>query len=311
MTVAARAGRRWDTCIGGDLSNPAGRRSVITALDEAVAEVADGSVVGLGGAVTAGHPMALVRALARRSAKDLTVVAPTGGIEVDLLIAAGCVSKVVGSYVGVEGVAAVGPVFRRAVEAGEVEMVDLDEAHCVMGLRAAGHRLPFLPWRGGVGTSFPQLNPTLVEFDDPVRGEPLLAIPAIELDVALIYAETADEHGNAQVVGTGHMDGLMGAAAERVIVQTDRIVANDVIRRQPERTWYWPETTVVHAPFGTHPYANGWMTADKEHLREFVAAGRDGGDALEDYLARHVRDVASHDDYLETIGIRRIVSLLV
>jgi glutaconate CoA-transferase subunit A len=309
MTVAAVRSRRWDVLIASRPPASPGRRSVLTPLDEAVAGIRDGAVVGLGGAVTAGHPMALVRALAHRGAKDLTIVAPTGGIEVDLLIAAGCVRKVVGCYVGIESVAAVGPVYRRAVESGAVEMYDLDEAHCVMGLRAAAHRLPFLPWRGGVGTSFPQLNPALVEFDDPVRGEPLLAVPAIELDVALIHAETADEYGNAQVVGSGHMDGLLGAAAERVIVQSDRIVPTEAIRAHPERTWYWPDTTVVHAPFGTHPYSNGSMTADERHLADFVAAVRAG--ELERYMDRHVHEPETHDDYLETVGIRRLVSLLV
>jgi glutaconate CoA-transferase subunit A len=292
-------------------SGERGRRPVVAELDEAVARIPDGAVVGIGGAVTAGHPMALVRALARRGTRDLTIVAPTGGIEVDLLIAAGCVRAVMGSYVGIEVVAGVGPVFRRAVETGEVAVIDLDEAHCVQGLRAAAQELPFLPWRGGVGTSFPQLNPALVEFTDPLRGEPLLAIPAIELDFALLYAETADRYGNAQVVGTGHMDPLLGAAAARVLLQVDRIVSNETIRAQPERTLYWRDTTVVRAPFGTHPYSNAQLAADEEHLRAFARAGREGGDALDAYLARHVRDAADHDDYLEAVGIRRLASLLV
>ena len=292
------------------MSDP-GRRSAVLALDEALAVVEDGMTVGIGGAVTAGHPMALVRGLARRGVRDLTVVAPTGGIEVDLLIAAGCVRRVVACYVGVEVVAAVGPVFRRAVEQGRVEVVDLDEAHFVMGLRAAGHRLPFLPWRGGVGTSFPQLNPTLVEFDDPVRGEPLLAVPAIELDVALVYAEVADEVGNAQPVGTAHMDGLLGSAAKRVVVQVDRVVSREEIRRNPDRTLYWPGATVVRAPFGTHPYSCGHMTADEQHLRDFVVAAKGGEDALADYLRVHVHEPDDHEGYLEQVGIRRLTSLLV
>lgn len=286
------------------------RASVVAELDDALATIPDGATVGVGGAVTAGHPMALVRGLARRGVRDLTVVAPTGGIDVDLLVAAGCVRRVVSSYVGVEGTAAVGPVYRRAVEQGDVEVVDLDEAHCVMGLRAAGQALPFLPWRGGVGTSFTELNPSLVPFDDPVRGEPLLAIPALELDVALVYAEVADEYGNTQAAGTGHMDALLGAAAGRVIVQVDRVASNDEIRRRPEQTAYWRDATVVRAPFGTHPYSNGHLTADEQHLREFIAAGREGGEALKAYLKGYVVD-RDHDDYLEAVGIRRLVSLMV
>lgn len=286
-----------------------GRAPVVAPIDDALAVVEDGAVVGIGGAVTAGHPMALVRGLIRRGVKDLTVVAPVGGIEVDLLIAAGCVSKVMGSYVGIEVVASVGPVFRRAVEREQVEVIDLDEAHCVQGLRAAGQQLPFLPWRGGVGTSFPQLNPALVEFDDPVRGQPLLAVPAIELDVALIYAETADEFGNAQVVGTGHMDALLGAAARTVVLQADRIVSNEAIRRNPVQTTYWRDTTVVRAPFGTHPYSNAWMIADDRHLRDFVRAAKE--DELDAYLRRHVHDAGDEAGYLEAIGIRRLTELMI
>jgi glutaconate CoA-transferase subunit A len=286
------------------------RHSVVAELDDAIATIPDGATVGLGGSVTTGHPMTLVRALARRGTNSLTIVAPTAGIEVDLLIACGCVAKVVSSYVGIEGVAAVGPVYRSAVQSGKVEVVDLDEAHCVIGLRAAGHRLPSMPWRGGVGTSFPQLNPSLVEYDDPVTGERVLAVPAIRLDVALLYAETADAYGNAQFSGTGFFDGLMGAASQRSILQTERIVSTDVIRWQPQRTNFWADTQVVRAPFGTHPYANGSMTADEQHLREFARAARDA-DALSEYLRRYVQDTPTHDDYLEAVGIRRIASLLV
>lgn len=288
----------------------AGRRPVVASLEDALAGIEDGAVIGLGGAVTAAHPMALVRGLARRAIHDVRIVAPTGGIDLDLLIAAGCVASVTSSYVGVEGLAGVAPVFRAAVQAGTVEVIDLDEAHCVMGLRAAGHKLPFLPWRGGVGTSFPELNPRLIAFDDPVAGQPLLAVPAIELDVALIYAEQADEFGNVQVIGTPHMDQLLANAAERVIVQVERIVSTETIRAAPERTMYWRDVTVVRAPFGTHPYSNGWLTADETHLREFLAAAREGEAGLNGYLDRYVH-TADHDGYLEAIGIRRLTSLMV
>ena len=292
------------------MSAAAQRNPVVTSADEALDGIRDGDTVGIGGAVTAGHPMALVRALAQRGLRDLRVVAPTGGIDVDLLIAAGCVREVVACYVGIEGVAAVGPVFRGAVQSGRVSIVDLDEAHCVMGLRAAGQRLPFLPWRGGVGTSFPELNPGLVEFRDPIQSQPLLAIPAIELDVALIYAEQSDPYGNVQVVGTPHMDQLLASAAERVVVQVERITSNEAIRVHPERTMFWREAAVVRAPFGTHPYSNGWMAADVAHLEEFVSAAREGEEGLAGYLSRYVQG-KDHDDYLESVGVRRLVSLMV
>jgi glutaconate CoA-transferase subunit A len=286
------------------------RAVVVEAVEEALADVGDGATVGIGGAVTAAHPMALVRELARRRPRGLTVVAPTAGLDVELLIAAGCVETLHTCYVGFEGVAAVGPLYRRAVEAGEIEVRDMDEGHCIAALRAASQRLPFMPWRGGVGTAYPELNEGIVAFADPLAGEELLAIPALPLDFALIYAELADEFGNARPLGTGNMDHLIGAAAERVIVQVDRVVSNDEIRREPERTWRWREARVVRAPFGTHPYSNAWMTADTEHLKEFAGAARDP-EALALYMERFAGPEVDHDAYLEQIGIRRVSSLLV
>ncbi|MEZ5076810.1 MAG: CoA-transferase [Solirubrobacterales bacterium] len=287
------------------------RTSVLTPLEEAVAEIPDGAAVGIGGAVTAAHPMALVRALARRGVRDLTVVAPTAGLDVEVLVAAGCVKTLVASYVGMEGVAGVAPVFRRAAEEGTIDVRDVDEAHCIAALRAAAQKLPSLPWRGGAGTSYAEVNPDLVGFEDPVSGEELIAIPALPLDFALVYAEQADEFGNAQPSGAGNMDQLLGAAAARVIVQVERIASNEEIRRDPARTWQWKDARVVRAPFGTHPYSSAGMIADVEHLEEYVAAGREGGEALAEYMRRHVGDAPDHDSYLETIGIRRIASLLV
>ena len=209
------------------MSTPvAERASVLVGLEEALADVGDGATIGIGGAVTAAHPMALVRELARRRLRGLTVVAPTAGLDVELLIAAGCVATLYTCYVGFEGVAAVGPLYRRAVESGEIEVQDMDEGHCIAALRAASQRLPFMPWRGGVGTAFPELNDGIVAFADPVAGEELLAIPALPLDFGLVYAETADEFGNARPYGSGNMDHLIGSAADRVIVQVDRVVGN-------------------------------------------------------------------------------------
>ena len=254
-----------------------GRRSVVVELEHALDGLPDGATVGVGGAVTAAHPMALVRALARCGARDLRLVAPTGGIDVDLLIAVGCVREVVGCYVGVEGLAAVSPVFRAAVQSGAVTVVDLDEAHCIMGLRAAGaqasvHALARRRRHQPAAADTRRWSSSTTRSP----GEPLLAIPAIELDVALIFAERSDPYGNVQFVGTSHMDRMMGAAAERVVVQVERVVSNEVIRRDPERTVYWRNTAVVRAPFGTHPYSSGGMIADEEHLREFLGAAREG-----------------------------------
>ena len=64
--------------------------SKLTTMEEAAALVADGSTVAVGGLLMNGAPMEFCRALARRGARDLTVVAIVAGPSVDWLVAAGC-----------------------------------------------------------------------------------------------------------------------------------------------------------------------------------------------------------------------------
>ncbi len=289
------------------------RREVVVEASDALADIGDGATIAIGGLLTNGRPMALVRELVRRRLRDLTIVAPVAALDVDLLIAAGCVRKVMSSYVGAEGIAGVAPLYRAGVERGEVEPWDADEAHFAIGLRAAGQGLPFGPWRGGVGTDLPRINPDLVEFLDPIKGEPLIAVPAIRADVALIHATAADSHGNVQFRGPTHLDPLLASAADRVVVQIEQLVTNDEIRREPMETYFWGESQVVVARGGTHPYAATNLDADVAHLESFAAVCRTAvrGDVrqLEAYLGRHCAAKMTHEDYRIVIGSQRYEEL--
>jgi len=291
------------------------RRSVV--LDESALDdwFRDGMSIALGGLATACHAMVAVRHIVRRRLKNLTVIgSAVGGLDVDLLIAAGCVRKVICPYVGAEALASIGPFYRAAAEHGEINVWECDEGQYYTGLQAAGQMLPFLPCRGGVGTSFPEINPDLKPFTDPVRGETLLAVPAIEPDVAVLHAAFADGYGNVQFVGTGYADRLLWRAATRTIVQVERIVSNEEIRKTPERTALLA-SAVLRAPYGAHPFSSpGFYLEDRAHIAELVEAGRRfarSGDRqpIEAYLTRYVDTAPTHVDYLEAVGLRRLFSL--
>ena len=115
-------------------------------------------------------------------------------------------------------------------------MFELDEAMYYAGLRAAAQRVPFNPWRSGVGTSFPEMNPAIKVFKDPINGETLLAIPAIDIDIAFLHAAVSDAYGNVQYIGHGYGDRAIYAAADATFVQVEQIVSNEEIRRDPLRT---------------------------------------------------------------------------
>jgi glutaconate CoA-transferase subunit A len=280
-------------------------------LDEVQAAkwIEDGMTVAIGQPT----PMAVVRQIIRRGLKNLTVV--DSGFSLDLLIAAECARKVVSYYAGGGFGNPVMPSFRRAAERGEVEVWECEEGILCAGLQAAAQSLPFIPWRGGVGTSIPEVNPDLRVFRDPIKGETLLAVPPIKVDVTILHAAQADAYGNVQHLGgPGWIDLFMHRAADRTIVQVEQVIANEQIRADAWKTTVPAADAIVRAPFGAHPfYSRGFYVQDTEHLKHYSDAANDaaGGDtkALTAYLDRYCRTPATHADYLEQIGIKRLIRL--
>jgi len=298
------------------MTSAAERRSVVVSEAAALDGVRDGMTIAIGGFINAAHPMAIVRQIIRSGLRDLTVVgAASSGLDVDMLIAAGCVRTLVSPYVGAEGLAPIGPAFRRAAQDGQLHLFELDEAHYYAGLRAAAQRLPFNPWRAGVGTSYPEINPRLKTFEDPLSGELLIAVPALEIDVAFLHAAVSDSYGNVQHEGSGFGDRAIHAAADRTVVQVEQIVSNERIRQNPAATSVPGADAVVRVPYGAHPFAShGYYPADEAHIREYVAAATDwlksGSRArLDEYLDRYVREPADHAGYLERVGLRQVLAL--
>ena len=285
------------------------RRERIITEAQAASWIEDGMTIALGQPA----PMAIVRQIIRRGVKNLTVV--DSGFSIDLLIAAGAVRKVVSYYAGGGFGAPVTPSFRRAAERGEVEVWECEEGILCAGLQAAAQSLPFLPWRGGVGTSLPEVNRELKLFQDPIKGETLIAVPPIAPDVAILHAGTADAYGNVQHIGgPGWIDLFMHRAADRTIVQVDQVVANEQIRADPWKTTIAAADAIVRVPYGAHPfYSRGFHAQDNEHLRVYndAATSAAAGDraALERYLERYCRRPATHAEYLEQIGVTRLLAL--
>jgi glutaconate CoA-transferase subunit A len=292
------------------------RKSVVVDELQAAALVRDGMTIAIGGFINSSHPMAIIRQIIRRGVKDLTVVgAASGGLDLDLLIAAGCVKKLVTTYMGGEHYCPVAPFFRVAAQRNEIEIFECDEGMFYCALRAAAQKLPSTPWKAGIGTSFPEINPAIKVYNDPISGEPMLAIPAIRPDLALIYAAHSDAYGNVQHIGTGFGDRALWRAAEKTVVQVERVIPNEEARKNPLATSLYGVDAVVRAPYGSHPFAApGYYLEDAEHIREYVAAGNayaKKGDRgpFEAYLDKYIRRPETHVEYLETIGIRRLLSL--
>jgi glutaconate CoA-transferase subunit A len=93
-------------------------------LAEAAGLVRDGEMVAVGGSLLQRTPAALVRELARQGRRDLELAKPSPGYDADLLAAAGCLARIRSGIVSFEQPFGMAPNFRRAVEQGEVEVVE-------------------------------------------------------------------------------------------------------------------------------------------------------------------------------------------
>jgi glutaconate CoA-transferase subunit A len=190
---------------------------------EVVAELSDGMTIGIGGWGSRRKPMALVRAILDAPLKDLTIVS-YGGPDVGLLAAAGKIRRLVFGFVSLDTIA-YDPHFQRLRQTEKLDTTELDEGMLQCGLLAASHRLPFLPIRAGFGSDVMRLNPEIRTVRDPYGGEELVAMPALQLDVALVHMNRADKHGNAQYLGPDpYFDDLYCLAAKRRYVSCEQIV---------------------------------------------------------------------------------------
>jgi len=227
--------------------------------DDAISLVEDGSTVGFSGAVLRGKPVAAARALALGGKRELELVSFTGSLEVELLLAAGALRRVVSSYVGL-GPYGLARGFSAAVADGRVEDCELSEWMLVGGLRAAVMGLPFLPTRAALGSEL-VAERGFRTVHDPYTGDELLAVPAIRPDVAFVHAWRADEEGNVQLPWPpdhlADVDLLVARAARKTVVSVEEIVTADVVAAEPERTklFGFEVDLLVEAPGGARPGA--------------------------------------------------------
>ena len=191
---------------------------------EVVAELRDGMTLGIGGWGSRRKPMALVREILRSSLTDLTVVS-YGGPDVGLLCKYGKVKKLVYGFVSLDSIP-LEPHFRQARQAGSFQAAELDEGMLQWGLRAAAYRLPFLPTRAGLGSDVMRINPDLRRVRSPYEdGEELVAMPALELDAAIVHMNRADARGNGQFLGPDlYFDDLFCLAAKRRFMSCEKLV---------------------------------------------------------------------------------------
>jgi glutaconate CoA-transferase subunit A len=275
-------------------------------IEQVVAELEDGMTIGVGGWGPRRKPMALVRAILRSELRELTIVS-YGGADVGLLCQAGKVKRLVYAFVSLDTVP-LEPLFQQARQNGTVpEVVELDEGMLQTGLRAAAQRLPFLPMRAGLGSDVLVNNAHIRTVTSPYDdAEELVAVPALELDVALVHLNRADAHGNAVYLGPDpYFDDLFCMAAGRAFVSTEKIVdtAGLTVDAPVQRLLIsrMMVAGVVETPNGAHfTTCTPDYERDETFMRHYAKAAADP----ETWRAFEQRFLSgSEDDYQDAVAV--------
>lgn len=276
--------------------------------------VPDGASVCAGTALEAQIPFAAGYEIARQRRRDLTLIGPISDVLFDLLIAAGCVSRVVAAWVGNVSVG-LGHAYRRAVERGEprrIEVEDHSNETIALALLAGALGSPYIPTRSLLGTSLLDSNPRLRRADDPFSGTPVVLVPAIVPDVTIVHVQRADALGHCHCWGPLGVTREAALAARRVIVVTEAVWPTARILSDPNLVLIpaFKVAAVVHRPWGAWPspvqgaYGRDHAAYLEYHEASRTAAGH--GAWLEDRVFG-----STWDELLARLGRDRLEQLAV
>ncbi|WP_162924829.1 CoA transferase subunit A [Rubrobacter indicoceani] len=276
----------------------------ITTLTEAVGElVKNGDEVALEG-FTHLIPTAAAHEIIRQRKRDLTLVRMTPDLIYDQMIGSGCARKLVFSWGGNPGVGSLHR-FREAVEKDYPHALEIEEhSHAGMANRyvAGASGLPFAVLRGYVGTDLPKVTRTIAPVTCPFTGERLMAVPALNPDVAIVHAQQADASGNVHLWGITGIQKEAVMSAKRAIVTVEEVVESF----EPRPFGIVLPSVVVDAvcevPKGAHPsYAHGYYNRDNAFYEAWDPVGRDR-QRFSSWMQRYVHSTKDYAEYLDLIA---------
>ena len=245
--------------------------SRVMSLSEAVAQfVQDGDTVYAAG-FTHLIPFAAGHEIIRQHKKNLALARATPDLIYDQMVAAGCARKVIFSYSGNPGVGSL-RIIREEIEAGRIEFEEYTHFGMITRVAAGAAGLPFLPMRSTGTEDLQKVNPGYRTVKCPYTGVDLVTVPALNPDVAIIHAQRADRHGNAQFWGIIGEQKEVAFASQKVILTVEEIVDESVIRSDPNRTLIPGFTVhaVCEVPYAAHPsYAQGYYDRDNTFYLEW------------------------------------------
>ncbi len=214
---------------------------------------------------------ALVYEVVRQAKKNLTVYTQSGSLDIEILVAGGCVDRLVTTYVLRAGGKTGGSAVERALQAKSLQIEDYTNYQYNARMVAGMHGFTFMQvFEGAMVTDLFKKRNFLGEdkyrvLSCPYTGKKILTVPAANPDVCLVHVQRADRLGNAQYWGALGSVGAASLASKRIIVSAEEIVDEEIVRSSPHLTLIpsYRVDAVVHIPWGAHPTdVCGYYNAD-------------------------------------------------
>jgi len=275
----------------------------LTTLSKAVADfVEDGDTVYAAG-FTHLIPYAAGHEIIRQKRKDLVLARATPDLIYDQMVAAGCASKIIFSYIGNPGVGSL-RIIRSEIESGRLEIEEYSHFSMISRLQAGASGLPFIPMNQNAAEDLEHVNPQYKRVKDPYSGKEVVVVPALNPDVAIVHVQRADQFGNSQIWGILGEQKEAAFAADKVIITAEEIVDEEVIRSDPNRTLIpgFIVDAVCHVPYCAHPsYTQGYYDRDNSFYLQWDKIS-ESPDEVKRYMDEWVYELPDRQAYWQKLG---------
>lgn len=293
------------------------KNKVMTAQEAVNRFVQDGDHLVIGN-YTVGTCAALVFEVIRQQRKGLTLYSQSGVFDVEVLVAGGCVGRLVTTYVYRAGGKEGGSAVERAIKAGTLEMEDYTNFQYNARMVAGMHGFSFMQvLEGAMATDLFKKRSFMGEekykvITCPYTGKQILTVPAANPDVCIVHVQRADKFGNAQYWGALGSVAAASLASKRIVVSCEEIVEHDIIQSSPHLTLIpgYRVDAVVEAPWGAHPTeVLGYYNLDRMMYAMFFLSDMTG-DGLKAWMDEWVYGCIDRHAYLDHYMVKHGAEML-
>ncbi len=251
-------------------------------------------------------PFALIHEIIRQKKRELTLWSTSLIDEADLLVAGGCLKRIVTAFSFRLGGANYGTEFERAIKEKRIEVEDYSNYSILAMLMAGAMGQTFMQVPIGLKytdifrrRSFMGEN-KFKEVECPFTGKKVLLVPAANPDVAIVHVQRVDAEGNAQLWGALGTAKWASLACKKIVVSAEELVDRETVNRSPHHTIIpgFRVNAVVVEPWGAHPSeVHGYYDLDFL-FRAMLGAMNWSSESIQHFLTEWVYNLENREQYI-------------